>query len=442
MRDAKERLWETIDLGWFRRERPLARLRRTGSAVAILAALGWCASGLLGRGGEAIFAGPLTPAHAALALECRACHAGAWEGARRAVGGDDRPRNPACLACHRGDLEEDPATRTARHSRGGGAEEAALACSRCHEEHRGRAGLAASDETCIACHAALARRGGEPGGLAVASLRTNRLAAGAGGHPPFAVPRDPGRLRFDHRLHVDPRAAAERKGEPALECAACHEPEPGPSPAGASLRPVRYALHCARCHPLEAGGAWPETRTREGAVPAGAVPHETPEAVRLFLLARAAESRGTAGAGATGAGAAGADSSREDPARAALAAAERRLYEPGAGVCARCHALEPGPEDLPSIAPSALPERWFRAAAFDHRAHRLDPSRGAPLACTRCHEAALTSPRAADVLLPSIERCRECHVDRAVAAAAPGGVPTGCATCHRFHRPAPRPSAR
>jgi hypothetical protein len=87
------------------------------------------------------------------------------------------------------------------------------------------------------------------------------------------------------------------------------------------------------------------------------------------------------------------------------------------------------PENLPEYAPSTINERrfsdvgrsprWFPHSRFKHDSHRL-------LNCTACHADAPNSRLTSDVLLPTIESCRECHKPT-------GGARTDCAECHTYH---------
>jgi Cytochrome c7 and related cytochrome c len=74
---------------------------------------------------------------------------------------------------------------------------------------------------------------------------------------------------------------------------------------------------------------------------------------------------------------------------------------------------------FPMVVKTAMPERWLPYSVFDHKAHNI-------LKCVACHEAAPRSERTADVLLPSITSCRNCHFD-------PGGARAQCLTCHVYH---------
>jgi predicted CXXCH cytochrome family protein len=64
-----------------------------------------------------------------------------------------------------------------------------------------------------------------------------------------------------------------------------------------------------------------------------------------------------------------------------------------------------------------IPDRWQTKARFDHRPHRNTQ-------CAHCHEMT-ASEKAADLKLPGIATCRECH--------SPKAAPATCATCHQYH---------
>ncbi|MBI3458027.1 MAG: hypothetical protein HY002_19810 [Candidatus Rokubacteria bacterium] len=109
------------------------------------------------------------------------------------------------------------------------------------------------------------------------------------------------------------------------------------------------------------------------------------------------------------------------PGRAAVAEAvaqmERDLFFGRQG-CPYCHTVERA-EPLPRIVPTKIPARWLPHSAFDHRAHR-------PLACVACHDRTPKSVETADVLLPRIGVCRDCHREGR-------GARAGCVECHLYH---------
>lgn len=385
-----------------------------------------------------------------------------------------RVSDGACLACHDGPVHHD--TQTFEPS-----------CVSCHVEHRGEAALVrVSDRHCTWCHADLRTRTGE--------VQFERRIVSLAAHPEFALfrsPRpDPTQLKLNHETHLREGLPAGGGRRVTLTCESCHQPDA----AGRYLRPVVYETHCAECHPLEAG---------EGLV----VPHEAPELLRGFLLARLGgrgpvpamgparerpeppaveppegRPRRRPGAGARlgelaelvrlepsawllaqrrrpGApeeppaaepappgrrrpGAGPEEPAAEPPAArrrpgapagetpaperapgvpAAVAAAERELFEGRTG-CRYCHTLEGGEGGLPRVVPPRMPDRWLLHSRFDHRAHRA-------LTCLACHGQAATSVETADVLVPRIQTCRECHRPA-------GGARSDCVECHVYHDPA------
>lgn len=73
------------------------------------------------------------------------------------------------------------------------------------------------------------------------------------------------------------------------------------------------------------------------------------------------------------------------------------------------------------IMPVHLEEHALNHARFDHAAHATSD-------CSSCH-AAGQSKLSADLLLPELASCRECHGDVGSA----NQVPSTCTLCHGFH---------
>jgi hypothetical protein len=205
------------------------------------------------------------------------------------------------------------------------------------------------------------------------------------------------------------------------------------------MAPIRYALHCAGCHPLGLDA-------RLGAD--GAVPHETPEAIRTFLwgqLTRYVQTHGDALTESRGEPESLrpqlSDAPPQEFNQRVLAWVEREvlyleemLYT-GKKVCVKCHEqiLSGSGGGLPRIASPQIPIRWLEHASFSHEKHRV-------LSCLECHAGAQRSARTSDVLLPRIEQCRACHapIDRTPSTFT-GGVSHSCVQCHTYHA-APSPA--
>jgi hypothetical protein len=73
----------------------------------------------------------------------------------------------------------------------------------------------------------------------------------------------------------------------------------------------------------------------------------------------------------------------------------------------------------PEFLKTAIPPRWLPHSRFNHGVHRV-------LSCRECHGKAEQSTRTADVLLPRMNTCRECH-------RLTDGARTGCVECHVYH---------
>jgi hypothetical protein len=299
------------------------------------------------------------------------------------------------------------------------------ACAECHVEHQGREALmVSSGKMCTSCHSNLHTRGGAPN--VAAAIRSF-----SDGHPEFHSLKDPGEIKFNHRVHLkkDLRGLA---GLVQLQCGDCHRPagigapaDPAgsvssPRPSRAYMAPITYAGQCASCHPLEF-----DPRMTEVA------PHKDPQAVHEFLVAKfsvyiqahpellpeaASAQRIVRRSPDPLAG------SAREWVLLRVADSERLLWTK---TCVQCHRLTPGAGEgaLPRVAPANLNARWLKQANFNHFAH-------AAVECERCHSAAAGSERASDVLIPGIAVCRECHTTSGRGAASAG---TQCLECHQYH---------
>jgi hypothetical protein len=90
--------------------------------------------------------------------------------------------------------------------------------------------------------------------------------------------------------------------------------------------------------------------------------------------------------------------------------------------CKECHALSypNGADALPEVAKAAITTRWLTHASFDHEAHQM-------VSCASCHAKAASSKETSDVLIPSVQTCKQCHHAGSDAAEA------RCFECHTYH---------
>jgi len=97
--------------------------------------------------------------------------------------------------------------------------------------------------------------------------------------------------------------------------------------------------------------------------------------------------------------------------------------------CQECHTLDykqtdnPAPEALPEVAPSKIKDVWLPNAVFSHYAH-------SSINCQSCHTKAMSSQETADVLIPSIKVCQDCHNGQPTKL---GQAQNGCFLCHQYH---------
>jgi len=443
---------------------PGKRATAWGLAVAILVAfLAWPVwtwasyqdvarrpAGIHGDGSWS--SGPLSIAHAGLEDNCQACHRQPFVSVR-----DD-----SCLACHKDTHDHADATRqiAARGERdtGGKLLRAVAAafnkpegrCVDCHVEHQGRTRMQPTAQRfCTDCHDGMNMR-----------LRDTRIANAADfgqSHPQFRPtvflpdgarrqlqrvsldqpPREDNGLKFPHALHLSRTNGVARMAQTlgqdhgfgaALACKDCHTADP----SGTRFEPVDMERDCAMCHSLGFERIGGTLRTLRHGEPRQVVAdiltfyRSTPPARPINLGGMARRRPGDFAAGQTYDVWFGAARARP----AAAAEAIRAVFSKG-GACFDCHSVTPpvaGGFDY-RIATVHQPARYFQNGWFDHAAHRTE-------SCTSCHNAP-QSREAADLLLPGIKRCRDCHGGESSRS----DVPSSCAMCHDYHSDAGAPWA-
>jgi len=379
--------------------------------------------------------GAVASGHQLWAHDCKACHSAPFQ----------RVQDQACISCHRGvgdHVTKEMSTQI---------QALQIRCASCHQDHNGPFGLELQNKhftqaSCASCHADLKS--------VVAKTTVLNVKDFDRHHPDFRVqlPRtdDPKKfdrvrlekgktlqasttLKFPHDVHLTESGVNSPKGKVKVDCASCHQP----SSDKTTFQPVTFEKHCRSCHELRFE---PLVSNRE--VPHGPVDQvlstlrefysfirtnpvmPEAEAVREPIrLSRPGQEPRPAQSFIRLAG--------DDRTKAAAAATE--LFEKTS--CVVCHEVSrlqgPGKpsttgRDLPqwrisAIAPS---HSWMPQARFNHAAHTIT-------SCGSCH-AAKTSKDSADVLMPAIATCRDCHSGAAPAAQR---VSSDCGVCHGFHMP-------
>lgn len=358
---------------------------------------------------------PLSRAHRQFGDRCTVCH--------------QRPfvavADAACTECHkttgRHVIDPDKAAR------------AQARCTDCHALHGAKARTAdGRGAPCTECHARQEAR--------LAEVREFDRT-----HPAFRLsfnlgdgaariredaspaPREQPNLAFSHEVHLAADGVSSPEGQTVLACADCHRPDAG----GRGFRVPEMATSCQQsgCHGMRFA------KPLRGVVPHGAVRD-------VFERTRNAQARRLAEAPEEAAKACGLSAKPSASQRQLLDCADREARDYLAATlfrregdalgCALCHELADSPAaDSPwKVAPVRMPRHWHATARFPHDRH-------ASADCTDCHDVT-KSRHAADIAIPGIARCRECH-----AGDAGGGrkVALACADCHDYHRHAAPVSA-
>jgi predicted CXXCH cytochrome family protein len=438
VRTTKERA-KRIDLMYFVQAHWL-RQWRFWLAVAVPAlALVWFFT-LRVQGGETAFSsGSLSRAHAVFTEKCSLCHV------QQPGGFFENVTDQGCLTCH-----DAPAHHTSQTF--------TPTCASCHVEHKRKRLLrATADQVCTQCHADLKTRGGK-----------TEFATTVEGfdhdHPEFATLRaggkDPGGIKLNHSVHLQANLLGPNHTRVQLTCDDCHRPAGveelwpysgapialapvatstdtlRPRHARAYMAPPKFASHCAGCHMLDFDARFGSEQ----------VPHDKISVVHAFLIRRYSEYIGAHPGDVRQV----ALSTRRMPGRPCTPRASRNAAEwvqfrveetewiLWLKTCKECHTLMQGgtllqdkscetpnaaEQPLPEIAKANITTRWLPHATFDHQAHRM-------MKCDACHTKAPTSRETADVLIPGIKLCQECHRS---AGPSKDFAEGRCFECHQYH---------
>jgi len=376
-------------------------------------------------------AGPLHAMHGGANAGCEDCHRTPFV----------RVQDSECLTCHETERHVALASLAPTPALG------ETRCASCHLEHNEPPALVKTHQgLCTDCHAGLSA---DAPAVAFGDVSDFLL-----GHPEFSVSllspadgddggddagdawevqrvalSDPelterSNLNFPHQTHLDPDGLVAPEGNRVLGCGDCHTLEPG----GARFEPITMEANCSGCHTL----------TFDPADPSREVPHGNPETVLQALIeyysARLLGGDTTIeGRTLLRPGQALSPVERDRAAAEAQAQAmtvaqdviERRT-------CATCHQVTrvDGDNGISwQVLPVELTAAFLPHARFSHEAHDTEAS-----PCGDCHTA-VDSESSADVLMPSVETCRNCHGSAVASRNEPNQTPSTCIMCHGFHLP-------
>lgn len=369
--------------------------------------------------------GPISAVHARFGNDCSTCHGKAFEPVR----------DQACTSCHTDvhQHSDHPKILTLPAM-------AQMHCTDCHQEHQGSDKLITRNTAlCTSCHAkpeprfALAHLSPAADFGSDHPLFTARLSRFRDGKFVYDEVREDNkaawhqdtRLIYPHDKHLTLKGVDSPKGKVVMQCGDCHVPDA----SGREFLPISYEKHCADCHRLDF----------DPDVPQRLLPHRNPkEAVSIIRDFYA----GVALAGGVNKADApsvvqlrripGVELNPSDR-RVALAWANQRATQTiddvfDRRVCSYCHEVSKTDDpDLPwQVTPVNLQSHVYTGARFNHADHRMEK-------CESCHDGVRHSKKSADVLLPGIATCRQCHTGTHAKTASSGSAGTECLECHRFH---------
>lgn len=353
--------------------------------------------------------GPLAGGHSAFAAKCSVCH-------QRAFGAVP---DAACTACHK---------KVEKHLK----DEALHAslfqdsrCTDCHIDHHGEAGLMQhSSPRCVACHGDIKSTVAKSAIANVHDFATDHpsfritLQNAKNGRPAIRVRQNQNQtvaektgLKFSHQVHLDKSGVSTPGGDIVMKCADCHQLDE----SGNHFAPMTMAKSCQQsgCHSLD---FMPPV---EGAVPHGservAMSHIRDYFTKWVVDGNQPDCDRAIGNSMQKALSCAGKLARENAAAS--------LFVSDAG-CGECHELvATGDLDVPwKVAPLNINRNWFSKSVFPHARHGT-------VECTGCHDK-MNSKKSADVSVPDIAKCRECHAGEHPAK---GKISTTCQACHKFH---------
>jgi predicted CXXCH cytochrome family protein len=367
--------------------------------------------------------GQISSAHKFFGDSCETCHVTPFA----------MVKDETCLTCHENVEHHADPTRF---------QFAAFkdkSCQSCHKEHMGHRSIVLSDEKfCANCHADMEREHGEIGlkNAADFSTRHSELrptlvidaalhvvdrSRGMSDTPP---PVEDSALDFPHDRHLRGTGVRDPvRGMVNLDCGDCHRVDAG----GAYMLPISYEKDCRGCHALKFDTFIPDRELVHGK------PEEMFKQVRDVYDAVAMRGgyeepaapeiiRRRPGTPLT-------PEQKKQAVDWAVAKADAIMNGRfGRGLCDSCHQLfetqaSPGPTNAGwGVEPVSASNVWFPKSKFSHASHR-------DVLCANCH-AARTSTSSADVNMPDLATCQNCHGGESAA----DKVPSTCIMCHAFHR--------
>ncbi len=355
--------------------------------------------------------GPFSEGHDAFGAKCSTCHRRVF----RAVSDE------TCAECHKRVAkhlaEDDLHTKIFKD----------VSCTYCHQDHRGKAGLVLHDSSrCVACHGNIESKKAN-------TALDNVLDFGAS-HPPFHITLHDGkistrvrqdakgklaekpRLKLNHQVHLSRKGLLTPKGNTVMACRDCHKIEE--SGTHFATMTMKETCQQSQCHVQYF------TDPVEEVVPHGSE-REVLNRLRELYAKWLADSPAGNMAVCKPAGNLGNATVRTLDCVNGLARRYASTFFKENLECGQCHEIEPGGNNDVQwkVAPLHINRDYQPGAVFPHSKHDT-------VDCTECHDK-VNSKLSAEIAMPPIEKCRECHTgDRPKK----GKISSSCTSCHRFHK--------
>lgn len=356
-------------------------------------------------------AGSMSPGHRALSVKCNTCH--------------QKPFTPVsdqvCENCHKSVQHHiaDPKLHAQVFEN--------VSCSSCHMDHRGNKGLIRQDnQQCVSCHGKIKKSHQDTELADIHDFSTDHPAfkltfkAGPNSSEKRVAQSEASKLvehsglKFSHAEHFDKALIELADGNIRdIGCADCHVP----SESGIGFTPMTMPLTCqqSKCHSLQL------TPPIEGRV----IEHGSEKTVMRSLREMFA-SMAINDVHKTGATIDHLARARNWVATEVSRNAKALFTTEGEGTCLECHEIsaDKNNKETPwKVASVNITDHWLPKAHFPHVKHSTEK-------CSSCHDV-MKSELSSDVAIPSIDKCRECHVGSKQAQSL---VSSTCNTCHSFHK--------
>lgn len=361
--------------------------------------------------------GQMSEGHRSLSAKCNACHA--------------KPFVPVsdenCKGCHNTPAHLANSELHASAFKG-------MRCATCHPDHRGNKPLTRLDKQCVSCHGNIKKKNPKTEHPNIHDFSVD--------HPAFKLTLNIGHqrdevrqvlqqehlkiteksgLKFSHQVHLSKKGVSTPEGDTVMKCADCHKLDE----AGMRFQPISMEKSCQQsgCHALDFDPPVPERALPHGSMPKlMATLNEYYAKAAIDEMLAAGKTRRCGDEPTTG----------NNLLERALSCAKTKVTDNteklfrGKEGCVECHEVSASTDepDMPwKIQQVNITRHWMRHALFPHNKHSTAP-------CTDCHDKE-HSKTSADVAIPDIKKCRECHVGAKVIK---GKVSNSCEDCHKFHQ--------